>query len=87
MSETGNYERTELICYMLGAIKSNDDFKIRDDDALIHLDNILLGMKQLPITKKEKEVILRMHEQMEIFNIQMGLNRKTQRKLGLHRKN
>lgn len=81
-----NYSRTELICYMLGAIQSSSDFNIKTDDALLELDNILFGMKQLPMSKEERESIDRMGEQMEIFNIQMGMNRETQRGMGLHRK-
>lgn len=84
MSE--NYSRTELLCYMLGSIAANYNFEKTTDDSLIMLDNILLDMKQLPITSEELDCIKRMHEQMEIFNIQMGLNRKTQRSLGLRKR-
>jgi hypothetical protein len=80
------YERTELLCYILGAIAERANFARSTEDSLIMLDNILLDMNQLPVTNEEKEVINRMHEQMEIFNIQMGMNRETQRKLGLHHK-
>ena len=77
------YQRTELLCYMLGAIQETKSFVLSNNDALLILDRILNDMKQPSITEEEKQIIDRMSEEMEIFNIQMGLNRATQRKLGL----
>lgn len=81
-----NYQRTEILCYMLGAIAESSDFRKDTNDSLITLDNILIDMKQSPITTEEKEIIQRLHEQMEIFNIQMGMNRETQRRIGLKKR-
>lgn len=71
---------------MLGTIAAKNNFKNNTDDNLFILDDILLGMKQVPITSDELECVKRMHEQMEIFNIQMGINRKTQRSIGLRKR-
>lgn len=67
---------------MLGSINAKENFTIRTDDSIVLLDQLLQRMNQLPVNAEEREVIERIHEQMEIFNIQMGMSRTAQRDIG-----
>jgi len=74
------YERSELLCYMLGWME-RDKKPIKREDSLILLDQILSNMNQQPVTKEEKEILKQASEEMGIFLIQMGINRKNARRV------
>ena len=68
------YERSELLCYILGWIES-EKHPIKRNDSLILLDQILFDMNQPSITLEEKETLKRISDEMRIFLMQMGINR------------
>lgn len=68
------YERTELLCHMLGWIECAKQ-PIKRNDALILLDQILFKMNQPRATDKEKELLKLTEDLAGIFLIQMGIGR------------
>ena len=73
------YERTELLCYMLGWCESQKG--VKRNDALIIIDQVLFKMNQPSITVAEKESIRRIGDEMDIFLIQMGIGRSRARQI------
>lgn len=72
-------ERTLTIAYMLGGIQMVKNVDIFD--AMIEVDQYLIYMNQPPMTPAEKNELRRLAEQMDVFVMQMGFNRREGRKL------
>ena len=74
------YERTALLCYMLGWMEQQRH-PIKRTDSLILLDQILNKMNQPRVTETEHEELKMIDHEIGIFFIQMGVNTKRQKQI------
>lgn len=77
-------ERRALICFCLGFIQGAT--KMNTADAKIFLDQKLIEMNQPMMTKDEMEYMRDLNDEMGFTLMQMGINRKDIRDMGMHKK-
>lgn len=75
------YERSEILCYMLGWIEC-DKSPIKRSDALIILDQILTQMNQPVVSEPEKDILRQLRDEISIFLMQAGVSREQTREIG-----
>jgi len=77
-------ERKALICFSLGFIQGS--FRIKASEAKIILDQKLIEMNQPVMTEEETVYIRDLSDEISFTLMQMGVNRKEIRTLGMRKK-
>jgi hypothetical protein len=79
-----NVERKTLLIYMLGFIQGK--LNCSGTDARVILDQKLTHMNQPIATKEELSYLIDLRDEIDFAMMQMGINRRQARKLGINKK-